>query len=77
MPNYTVKKANGEGEEWEISCSFVELEQICLEYDLVRVLKPVGFISGTGSNLRSAGEEWQNHLKNMKKNNGLGNTIKV
>lgn len=77
MPNYTVKKANGEGEEWEVSCSFEELEQICEEYDLVRVLKPVGFISGTGSNLRSAGEEWQNHLKNMKKNNGLGNTIKV
>lgn len=77
MPTYTVRKANGDGTEWDISCPYAELEQICLEYDLERVLKPVGFISATGSNLRNAGEEWQNHLKNMKKNNGIGNTIKV
>lgn len=77
MPNYTVRKENGEGTEWDVSCSWDELQEMCEEYKLTRVLKPVGFISGTGSNLRSAGEEWQNHLKNMKKNSGLGNNIKV
>ena len=77
MPNYTVRREDGDGQEWVVSCSWDELQEMCEEYKLVRVLKPVGIISASGSNLRNAGEEWQNHLKNMKKNNGLGNTIKV
>lgn len=79
MPTYTVKKAGSDSDHtWEVMCSWTELQEMCEEYGLETVITGApSIIGGTGSNIGKAGEEWRNHLKNMKKNNGIGNTIKV
>ena len=32
MPTYTVKRKNGEGEEWDVICSYKELQEILGKY---------------------------------------------
>ena len=46
MPTYTVRKLDDpDQKEWDIQCSYEELNQICEEYGLEKVMKPVGFIT--------------------------------
>ena len=77
MPTYTVRKKDSEDQhEWDITCSYTELEQTCEEYGLERVLKPVGFITQqTGDTMKKAGTEWRDRLNTIKKNAGRRSTI--
>lgn len=75
MPTYTLKdiKTN---EQWDVYCSHEDLETILDEMpDIIRVWKPVSFITGTdGSTLKKAGNEWNNFLTKAK-NKYPGSTI--
>ena len=67
MPTYTVKRKNGEGEEWDVICSYKELQEILEEYDLQQVYKPIAFVSGTRSHATSKTDDgWKDHLKEIK-----------
>jgi len=78
MPRYTVRKLDDpDQKEWDIICSYEELNQICKEYGLEKVLKPVGFITMHGGTLSRAGSEWRDVLGKIKKGAGRGNTIKT
>ena len=78
MPTYTVRKLDDpDQKEWDIQCSYEELNQICEEYGLEKVMKPVGFITMHGGTLRKAGSEWRDVLGKIKKGAGKGNTIKT
>jgi hypothetical protein len=79
MPIYTVRKADSEDKhEWDVTCSYKELEEMCEEYGLEKVIKPIGFISSTeGKTLRKAGTEWQNKLSQIHKNAGRNSKVKI
>ena len=78
VPTYTVKRKNGEGEEWDVICSYKELQEILEEYDLQQVYKPIAFVSGTRSHATSRTDDgWKDHLKEIKKKAGRGNTINI
>jgi hypothetical protein len=77
MPTYTVRKQNSEsGIEWDIQCSYKELQEICDEYGLEKVIKPVGFITQSGGTLSRTSTDFRNNLERIKKNHP-GSTIKT
>lgn len=76
MPTYTVRKVDGEGEEWDIRCSHKELLEVCEEYGLERVLKPVGFITQAGSTIGKTSGDWRDFLKKVDKNAGMRSKVK-
>ena len=47
------------------------------DHDLVQMLVTPTIISGTGSLLSKTSDGWKDHLKEIKKGSGKGNTIKV
>ena len=67
VPTYTVRRIDGDGAEWDINCSHQELQEICDEYKLEKVLKPVAFVSQAGSTLSKTSGDWRNHLDRIKK----------
>lgn len=77
MPTYVFRnKETDEIEEHLMRVS--ELDDFKLNNpNLVIQLQPMNMISDSKSVLTRAGSEWQDHLKNMKKGSGRGNTIKV
>lgn len=78
MPTYTVRKKDGEGEEWDVMCSYEEFKQILEEYDLEHVYKPIAFVAGTRSHPTSKTDDgWKDHLREIKKKSGRGNTINI
>ena len=78
MPTYTVKKDDDKSDHtWEIFCSYEELQQTCLEYNLKQVLSAPKIITGTGSLLSKTDDGWKENLKRIKKNAGRNSTIKV
>jgi hypothetical protein len=77
MPRYIVKKDDDSEESWEVWCSYAELQEMCAEYGLKQIIGSPDIVSGVRSTLRMAGNEWQDTLKEIKKNSGRGNTIKV
>jgi len=81
MPTYIVRKDDDthaeEAETWEVICSYNELQEMCSEYGLKQVLQAPNMVTDTKSVMTRAGSEWQDHLKNIKKKSGRGNTIKV
>jgi hypothetical protein len=55
-----------------------ELDQFKKDNPQLKIqLQPLNPISDTKSTLTRAGGDWQDHLKNIKKGSGRGNTIKV
>tara|TARA_Y100001938_G_C8056528_1_gene414688 strand:- start:920 stop:1075 length:156 start_codon:yes stop_codon:yes gene_type:complete len=46
-------------------------------HDLVQMLVTPTIIGGTGSLLSKTSDGWKDHLKEIKKGSGKGNTIKV
>lgn len=77
MPVYTLRRKSTE-EEWDVNIPFDDLAQMLEDDDIIRVLKPVKFsANGTKDNLSRAGSDWKDHLKNIKKASGRGNTINV
>ena len=74
MPVYTLRdlKTN---KEWDINCSFEELEDILNEMpDTARVWKPNAFITQNGSIHSRTDTDLRSHLKALKKKYP-GNTI--
>ena len=74
VPTYTVRRIDGDGTEWDINCSYEELQEICDEYKLEKVLKPVPFISQAGSTIGKTSSDWRDHLDRIKKRHP-GSTI--
>jgi hypothetical protein len=77
MPTYVLKNEET-GDEFEQTCSYDTLQKMLeAEPNLKHLLKAPNMITDHKSVLTRAGSEWQDHLKNIKKNSGRGNTIKV
>jgi len=75
MPTYGIKRKSTE-EEWEVICSWNELQKILEEdEDLVQMLSTPSFAGASMSNLRAAGDNWKDLLNKIKKGSGEGNTI--
>jgi len=81
MPTYIVRKDDDtpfeEADTWEVVCSWNELQEMCTEYGLKQIMQAPNMITDHKSTHTRAGSEWQDLLKNIKKNSGRGNTIKV
>jgi len=77
MPTYVFKDtATDQIEEHIMKIS--ELDQFKEDNPHLKIqLQPLNPISDTKSPLTRAGSDWQDHLKNIKKGSGRGNTIKV
>lgn len=77
MPTYLLRN-NETGDEFEQICSYETLQKILeAEPNLRQIIQAPGMVTDTKGTLTRAGSEWQDHLKNIKKNSGRGNTIKV
>lgn len=74
MPTYTLEK---DGEYNEVFCSYDEMKAMCEEYGYRNIIQAPSMVSDSKSVMTRAGSEWQDHLKNIKKQSGRGNTIKV
>ena len=78
MPIYTVKKDNPKSTKtWELNCSWIELQDMLVEYKLVQVLSAPKIVSSTGGVLSKTSDSWKEHLGRVKKGAGAGNTIKT
>tara|TARA_B100001996_G_C18460274_1_gene515783 strand:+ start:168 stop:404 length:237 start_codon:yes stop_codon:yes gene_type:complete len=78
MPTYTLRNKKTH-ERLEIFCNWSELQEtLKKDPDLVMVLTTPKIISGVGSvSGRHTDDGWKDTLKEIKKNSGEGNTIKV
>jgi hypothetical protein len=76
MPVYTLHKKSTD-EYFDVNVKFDDLAQLLEDDDIVRVLVAPKFASNTVTNLRRAGNEWQDLLGNIKKGSGRKNTIKT
>ena len=76
MPVYTLKNTKT-NKEWDITCSYKDLQVELKKKNIEQVLKFPGMVGSTKSNLTRAGGDWQDFLKNMKNKSGKGNTINV
>jgi len=76
MPVYTLKNIKT-GKEWDITCSYKDLQFELKKKNIEQVFKMPAMVGTTKSNLTRAGGEWQDLLKTMKKKSGKGNTINV
>lgn len=78
MPTYTVKRAESEDDkEWDVNCSYSELKEMCDEYNLIHVLKPIKIVTGVGSLHSKVPDGFKDKLNQIKKGSGKGNTIKT
>ena len=78
MPIYTVKKDNPKSTKtWELNCSWIELQDMLVEYKLVQVLSAPRIVESTGGVLSKTPDSWKEHLGRVKKGAGAGNTIKT
>ena len=50
---------------------------MCLEYKIKQVPSAPKIISGVGHNITKTPDSWRDHMKSMKQNSGVGNTIKI
>jgi hypothetical protein len=75
MPQYTIKKRTTE-EEWDVVCSWNELQEILKEDDdLIQKPSAPKIVSHTGMMLSKTSDGWKDVLKKIKKGSGKGNTI--
>jgi len=77
MPTYVFRDTVTDQMEEHIM-KIAELDQFKKDNPQLKIqLQPLNPISDTKSTLTRAGGDWQDHLKNIKKGSGRGNTIKV
>lgn len=77
MPTYVLRNEDT-GEEFEQTCSYETLQKMLkAEPNLKHLLKSPNMVTDTKSVMTRAGTEWQDHLRNIKKNAGPRSTIKV
>lgn len=74
MPIYTFINKETK-EETEMMISYNEKEAILKSGKWEQKLSTPKFITQAGSTLRKAGTEWTNHLDDIKKKSGKGNTV--
>jgi len=77
MPTYVFRNTDTD-EIVEHQMSMVDLDQFKEDNPHLKIqLQPLSPISDHKSTMTRAGSEWQDKLKQIKKNSGRGNTIKV
>lgn len=79
MPLYTVKDNETE-EEWDINCSYDELQELLDISDgkLTRILSTPNFVSSTQTHANAkTSDGWKDLLGRVKKGAGRRNTIKT
>jgi hypothetical protein len=76
MPTYTVRR-RGEDEEWDVHCSYKELEEMCEEYDLQQVIKAPNIIGGVGNLHSKVPDGFKDRLKQIHKNSGMNSKVKT
>ena len=77
MPRYTIKDIKHD-QEWEIQCSWDELQTILNENpDFKQGLSTPNFVTQTGNTVSRTSSDWRDLLKKVKKGSGKGNTINV
>lgn len=78
MPVYNFKNKET-GEITEVTLRISELDQYKADNPLLEsvILSAPNLTSGYKSARQLAGSEWNNHLNNIKKSSGKGNTIKT
>ena len=77
MPSYTLRDIKTKKER-DVFCSYTELQEILKDDpQLVQKLTTPIIVAGVGSLLSKTDDGWKDHLKEIKKGSGRGNTIKV
>ena len=77
MPTYTLRNKKTQ-KRIEVFCNWKELQEMLeKDPDLVMMLTTPKIISGVGGISKHTSDGWKDHLKEIKKNSGEGNTIKV
>jgi len=76
MPTYTFANKNTD-EVFDKTFSSYKDKDAWLEEntDIRQVPSTVSFVSNTKSTLSQTSSDWRNHLENIKKTSGRGNTI--
>jgi len=77
MPTYTLRSLKN-NHEWDVTCSFEELNTIIDEMeDVVRVIKPPKIVTGVGNLHSKVPDGFRDKLKQIKRGSGRDNTIKI
>jgi len=77
MPTYTLRNIKTK-KSFDVFCNYTELQKMLEEdHNLVQMLVTPTVIGGSGSLLSKTSDGWKDHLKEIKKASGKGNTIKV
>jgi len=77
MPTYTLRNIKTR-ESFDVFCNYKELqEKLDSNPEFVHVLSFPKVITQQGSLLSKTSDGWKDHLKEIKKASGKGNTIKV
>ena len=77
MPTYTLRNKKTH-ESFDVFCNYKELqEKLDSNPELIHVLSFPKVITQQGSLLSKTSDGWKDHLKEIKKASGEGNTIKV
>lgn len=75
MPVYTLKDVKTQA-EWEVRCSYDELQTILDEMpDVTQVLKFPAMITQAGSTLGKTSSDWKDHLKRIDKAAGKNSKV--
>jgi hypothetical protein len=77
MPTYDVRTKDGE--EKEVICSIATMEENVKsgEWQILHKVSSASLVTHTGGTLSKTSDGYRDLLKNIKKNSGRGNTIKV
>lgn len=76
MPTYNMRNVET-GEVVSMNITLAEREEVLASGEWVQELATPGFVSMPGGTLSRTSGDWKDLLKNMKKQAGRGNTIKV
>ena len=77
MHTYTIKDVK-ENQEWEVICSWNELQQILdADQNLKQGLATPMTVGQTGNVVSKTSGDWRDYLKKVKKESGKGNTINI
>ena len=76
MPIYTIKNTKT-SEEWDITCSYEELQETLKDPLLERSFVPPNIVSTVGNLHSKTSDGFRDRLKRIKETSGKGNTIKI
>lgn len=76
MPTYTFKNLKT-GEVRDEIMSIRDMERLISEGEWTQVIGAPQLVSHTGNIINKTSSGWKEHLKNIKKSSGSGNSIKL